>query len=87
MTTREAAQKLAQKEVWLQEADFRKFSAKASPLNLLGYSIIENGNTLGTILEVLEQPHQLLCRIEIAGKEALIPLHEDTLLKIDKKAK
>jgi 16S rRNA processing protein RimM len=56
-------------------------------LNLLGYSIVENGKALGSILEVVEQPHQLLCRIEIDGKEALIPLHEDTLIKIDKKAK
>jgi 16S rRNA processing protein RimM len=40
---------------------------------------------LGKILEVIEQPHQLLCRIEVQGKEALIPLHEETILKIDKK--
>jgi len=85
--TREAAIKLVQKEVWLQEPDFKKFSAKSSPLNLLGYSIVENGKALGSILEVVEQPHQLLCRIEIDGKEALIPLHEETLIKIDKKAK
>ena len=25
------------------------------------------------------------CRIEINNKEALIPLHEDTIIKIDKK--
>jgi len=84
--TREAAIKLVQKEVWLPEADFKKFSAKSSPINLLGYTVIENGKPLGTILEVIEQPHQLLCRIEIGEKEVLIPLHTDTLLKIDKKA-
>jgi 16S rRNA processing protein RimM len=85
VVTREAAIKLAQKEVWLPEADFKKFSAKSSPMNLLGYTVVEDGKTLGTILEVLEQPHQMLCRIEINGKEVLIPLHEGTLLKIDKK--
>ncbi len=85
VVTRETAVKLTQKEVWLPDADFKKFSAKSSPINLLGYSVIENGKTLGTILEVMEQPHQLLCRIDIAGKEVLIPLHEGTLLKIDKK--
>ena len=42
---------------------------------------------LGTILEVIEQPHQLLCRIDIEGKEVLIPLHEDTIQKIDRKAR
>lgn len=85
VNTREAAIKLTQKEVWLPEADFKKFSAKSSPINLLGYSLIENDNELGKVLEVIEQPHQLLCRIEIQGKEALIPLHEETILKIDKR--
>ena len=87
ITTREAALKLAQKEVWVTEVDFKKFSAKSSPINLLGYTVVEAGKTLGTILEVMEQPHQLLCRIQINDKDVLIPLHEDTLLKIDKKAR
>jgi 16S rRNA processing protein RimM len=83
--TREKAIKLTQKEVWLPEADFKTFSAKTSPINLLGYKIVEGEKELGTILEVIEQPHQLLCRIEIEGREVLIPLHEDTILKIDRK--
>lgn len=85
--SREAAIKLTQKEVWLTEPDFKKFSAKTSPINLLGYTIIENEKKLGTILEVMEQPHQILCRIEIEEKEVLIPLHEDTLIKIDHRKK
>jgi 16S rRNA processing protein RimM len=83
--SREQAIKLTQKEVWLPEADFKKFSAKSSPINLLGYEIIEQDKALGKILEVIEQPHQLLCRIEIESKEVLIPLHQDTIKKIDKK--
>jgi 16S rRNA processing protein RimM len=86
VNVREAAIKLAQKEVWIPEADFKKFSAKSSPINLLGYYIVEEGKVLGKILEVIEQPHQLLCRIEIEGKEVLIPLNEDTIKKVDKKA-
>jgi 16S rRNA processing protein RimM len=82
---REQAIKLAQKEVWIPEVDFKKFSAKTSPINLLGYEIVEGEQVLGKILEVIEQPHQILCRIEIKGKEALIPLHEETIKKIDKK--
>jgi 16S rRNA processing protein RimM len=85
VNTREAAIKLTQKEVWLPEVDFKKFSAKTSPINLLGYTIFDGGKELGTILEVIEQPHQLLCRIEMQGKEVLIPLHEDTIQKIDRK--
>jgi 16S rRNA processing protein RimM len=85
VNTREAAVKLAQKEVWLAEEDFKKFSAKTSPINLLGFEVIENEKPLGKILEVIEQPHQILCRIEIDGKEVLIPLHEGTIVKIDRK--
>jgi len=85
INTREQALKLLQQEVWMQDKDFKKFSASSSLLNLLGYAVIEDNKTLGNILEVIEQPHQLLCRIEINGKEVLIPLHEQTIIKIDKK--
>jgi len=34
---------------------------------------------------VIEQPHQLLCKISLKGNEALIPIHEEFLDKIDKK--
>jgi len=82
---REQAIKLTQKEVWLPEEEFKKFSAKSSPINLLGYDIVEGEQVLGKIVEVIEQPHQILCRIELNKKEAYIPLHEETILKIDKK--
>lgn len=42
---------------------------------------------LGTILEVIEQPLQILCRLEIEGKEVLIPLHEETIRTINHKKK
>jgi 16S rRNA processing protein RimM len=71
--------------VWLPEPDFKKFSSKSSPINLLGYDVVENDVVLGKIEEVIEQPHQLLCRIDLDGKEAYIPLHEETIVKIDKK--
>ncbi|MFC0775362.1 ribosome maturation factor RimM [Terrimonas alba] len=85
--TREDALKLVQKEVWLTETDFKKFAAKSAPASLLGYTVIDDGNELGTILEVIEQPHQLLCRIEIQSKEVLIPLNEAFLEKIDHRKK
>jgi len=81
--TREQSLKMIKKEVWLPEADFKKFSATSSAISLLGYEVIEEGKTLGTILEVIEQPHQILCRIDINGKEVLIPLHEETIKKMD----
>lgn len=85
--TKEAATKLLQRKLWLTQDDFNKYAAKSAPIALLGFHIINEGSDLGEILEVIEQPHQVLCRIEVNGKEALIPVHEDFLLKIDKKKK
>jgi len=84
---REKSIPLTQKEVWLPEEDFKKFAAVAAPINLLGYDIIEEGKILGKILEVIEQPHQVLCTITFNNREAYIPLHEETIKKIDRKNK
>ena len=85
--TREATVKLTQKEIWLPETDFKKFAAKTAPAGLLGYTVINEKERVGEILEVIEQPHQLLCRLDIKGKEVLIPINESTLEKIDHKKK
>jgi 16S rRNA processing protein RimM len=82
---KETARKLTPREVWLAEEDFKKFAAKSSPISLLGFNIINEGEDLGEILEVIEQPHQVLCSILLNGKEALIPIHEDSLEKVDAK--
>jgi 16S rRNA processing protein RimM len=81
----EVARKLTPKEVWLTADDFKKFAAASSPIALLGFNIINDGDDLGEILEVIEQPHQVLCTILLGNKEALIPIHEESLDKIDKK--
>ncbi len=83
--TRELAQGFVQKQVWLTEEEFHKHTGKSAPISLLGYHIINDNQDLGEILEVIEQPHQMLCRIDLEGNEALIPIHQDTLVKIDKK--
>ncbi len=85
--TKETARKLTPKEAWLEETDFKKFTAKAAPIALLGYSMIDGETDLGEIIEVIEQPHQILCTILYKGKEALIPVHEANLMKMDKKNK
>lgn len=83
--SKEIARKLTPKEVWLEEKDFNKFAAKAAPISLLGFSLIHQETDLGKIIEVIEQPHQVLCTIIYNNKEALIPVHEASLLKLDKK--
>ena len=87
ISNREAALALAQKEVWLPEDMAQPFIAKSAPISLLGYIIIDDNKPLGPILELIEQPHQLLCRLELEGKEVLIPLHENSLEKIDHRKK
>lgn len=83
--SKEAARVLVRKEVWLPESDFKKFAAASAPISFLGFMVIDKKEELGEVLEVIEQPHQVLCRIMIGGKDVLIPLHEDSLEKIDKK--
>ena len=83
--SKEAARKFVQKEVWLREDDFQKQAGKSAPINWVGYQLINEGKELGEILEIIEQPHQVLCRIEVGGKEVLIPIHGKTLQKINKR--
>lgn len=85
LTTKEEAGRFIKKEVWLMENDFKKFSASAAPISLLGFMVVNENEELGEVCEVIEQPHQVLCKIMLNGKEALIPVHEHSLEKIDKK--
>lgn len=83
--TKEAARRLQAKKVWLREADFQKFAGKSAPISLIGYALLDGKTNLGMIQEVIEQPLQILCRLEIEGKEVLIPLNESTIRKVDHK--
>lgn len=87
INNKELARKYTPKEVWMTAADFEKFAAKAAPISMLGYDLIDGNNNLGEIIEVLEQPHQILCTILYNGNETLIPVHEGNLLKMDQKNK
>ncbi len=42
---------------------------------------------LGTVDEIIEMPHQLLARVTYKEKEMLLPLNEQTMLKVDRKGK
>lgn len=82
--TREKAQGLVGKICWLPEEQFKQYAHSQAPASLLGYQITEEDKEpMGLVLEVIEQPQQLLCRLQIEGKEVLIPLNEDTLVAID----
>ena len=84
--SKETARKLTPKEVWLATEDFNNFAAGSAPIAMLGFHLInDDDEDLGEIIEVIEQPHQILCAILLDGKEALIPIHQESLDKIDQK--
>ena len=86
--SKEKASKLLQKQVWLTEDVFVKFAAASAPISLLGFQVFDKKVLVGEVLEVIEQPHQVMCRIEHQGNdEILIPINEQSLVKIDKKNK
>ena len=87
INTKESARILTPKEAWLEESDFNKHTQKSAPIALLGFNMIEGDTDLGEIIEVIEQPHQVLCTIMYKGNESLITIHQESLLKIDKKNK
>lgn len=85
--TRENAKTLLQKNVWLPEKVFNKLVKPDAIIALMGYTVVEDGKSIGLISEIIEQPHQVLCSVVVSGKEALIPLNESTLLRVDRKGK
>lgn len=85
INSKEAAKMLVGKNVWLQQDDFKKIAPQNAPISLLNYSAIDNGTNLGKVIEVIEQPHQILLTIQYKNNEAYLPLHEETLVKIDHK--
>ncbi|HLX91930.1 MAG TPA: ribosome maturation factor RimM [Puia sp.] len=83
--SKESAEKLLGKEAWLEERSFRKHADSSSPASLVGFHLVSQDADLGEIYEVIEMPHQLLCKIKWKEKEALIPLHDKSLIRIDKR--
>jgi 16S rRNA processing protein RimM len=82
---RENALKFIRRDAWLKEEEIQLHTLKNNPIGWIGYQIVDQGRGLGPILEVIEQPHQVLCKLEIDTKEVLIPINEQTLKKVDHK--
>ncbi|MDA3614934.1 ribosome maturation factor RimM [Polluticaenibacter yanchengensis] len=87
INTKEQAQAMLKKNIWMKNEDFNKFVSTQSSLALIGFSVVENGKALGDVVEVIEQPHQILCTIIMEGKEVYIPLHEQSLKGVDRAKK
>lgn len=85
INTKEAGKILLQKKVWLSKTDFDSLVSKTAPVNLIGFSVFNGEEKLGTVEAVIEQPLQVLLQLTFKNKEILVPLNEATLLKIDRK--
>ena len=85
--SKEAVTKFLRRDVWIREEEIQLHTAKDNPIGWVGYQVNDQGRNLGTILEIIEQPHQVLCRLEMESKEVLIPVNEQTLVKIDHSSK
>lgn len=83
INTKEATKRIIGKPIWLSEEDARKLSAKQSSIGLIGYTVFDDSNnSIGVVIEVIEQPHQILLNVDYNGKEVYIPMHEDNIIKV-----
>ncbi|MCB0636993.1 MAG: 16S rRNA processing protein RimM [Lewinella sp.] len=47
----------------------------------------EDDGPIGTIIELIEMPQQVLAAVDYQGREILIPLHEDLIVELDEEQK
>jgi len=87
INSKEEVSKYIRRDVWMREEEVHTHTQKNNPIGWVGYRILDQGRDLGSIIEIIEQPHQILCRLEIDSKEVLIPINEQTLEKIDHKSR
>jgi 16S rRNA processing protein RimM len=83
----EAAKKLVTKHVYVDESILADY-AKQSPLLWIGFNVIDKKNgDLGPIEDVVQTGSQWLARLTYKNTEVLLPLIDQTIEKLDIKAK
>jgi 16S rRNA processing protein RimM len=86
--SKEIATSFLQQQVWLTDVDFKKHVAATAPISFIGFVVYDGKKPLGEVLEVIEQPHQVLCRIQyLDNDDILIPLNEQSISSIDVKSR
>lgn len=89
LNSREDAQKLSGKEIFIETNDL-KVSGKENKYNtIIGYDAVsfQTREKIGMVADILEISGQNLAQIFVDNKEILLPLHKETVNKIDKKNK
>ncbi len=85
--SKEAVSPYLRHDVWIREEEMSWHTSVDNPIGWVGYRVLDQDRDLGSILEIIEQPHQILCRLQMEGKEVLLPVNEQTLRRIDHPAK
>lgn len=84
----ESASALMAHNVYLPSDEFQESTDENNFSDLIGYSVIDKvRGLLGTVKSATEMPGQFIISFEYSGAEVLLPLHDQTLLKIVKKRK
>jgi 16S rRNA processing protein RimM len=83
----EVARKLVGKQVFVEE-DMLMKEVQDSPLLWIGFEAIdETAGSLGQIEDIYQTAQQWLATVRVNGKEALLPLIDQTLKGVDLKKK
>lgn len=83
----EDARKLIGKEVFVAEEVLAQ-GAQDSPLLWIGFEVIDEVvGSLGPIEDMYQTAQQWLAQVRVNGKEALLPIVDQTLRKVDLKKK
>ncbi len=84
---RTQAEELSGNKIHVSKDEFEKYFETEDASGLIGYKAVADGKTLGIIEDVFKLPQQHLAQVMVDGKEVLIPLNEETVVKVDKKKK
>lgn len=88
VNTHESASALLSNRVYLPADEHAESSDENSFSDLIGYSVIDKmKGLLGTVKSASEMPGQFIISFEYNGAVVLLPLHDQTLLKVVKKKK
>ena len=93
VNTPEAAMSIANKEISLRESDLipddeREIEIETMPYeHCIGYTIVNEGETIGVIDNIVEYPQQEMAILNYKNKEILVPLNQHFIKKVDDKTK
>ncbi len=93
VNTPEAAMSIANKEISLRESDLipddeREIEIETMPYeHCIGYTIVNEGETVGIIDNIVEYPQQEMAILNYKNKEVLVPLNQHFIKKVDDKNK